>query len=65
MLTRIHTLFIIRLNDTKARAERGASAVEYSIIVAAIAAVIIAIVYLVGTKVLGNYNDTNASLSGH
>jgi pilus assembly protein Flp/PilA len=40
------------------RADEGASAVEYAILVAAIAAVVIALVYALGTWVKGTYTDT-------
>lgn len=39
--------------------ERGATAVEYGLIVALIAAVIIGIVTLLGTSVRDNFNDVN------
>jgi pilus assembly protein Flp/PilA len=39
------------------RVDEGASAVEYAILVAAIAAVVIALVYALGTWVKGTYTD--------
>lgn len=49
MITRIYTKLNVRLNE-----DRGASAVEYGLLVAGIAAVIIAAVFLLG----GNVRDT-------
>lgn len=44
--------------------ERGATAVEYGIMVAAIAAVIIAIVIAIGGEVNDSFTEVNTSLSG-
>jgi pilus assembly protein Flp/PilA len=46
----------------RARSERGASAVEYGLLVALIAAVIILVVTAVGQKVSGAFEDVNAAL---
>ena len=43
--------------------ERGASAVEYGLLVAGIAAVIVAVVFLLGDTLSGVFNDTNDSIS--
>jgi len=43
--------------------ERGASAVEYGLLVAGIAAVIVAIVYRLGDTLSGVFQDTNDSIS--
>jgi pilus assembly protein Flp/PilA len=43
--------------------ERGASAVEYGLLVAGIAAVIVAIVFLLGGTLNGVFTSTNASIS--
>ena len=43
--------------------ERGASAVEYGLLVAGIAAVIVAIVFLLGGTLQGVFSSTNASIS--
>ena len=43
--------------------ERGASAVEYGLLVAGIAAVIVAIVFLLGGTLRGVFSNTNASIS--
>jgi pilus assembly protein Flp/PilA len=43
---------------------KGATAVEYGIMVAAIAAVIIAVVILIGTELDGVFNNVLADLQG-
>jgi pilus assembly protein Flp/PilA len=43
--------------------ERGASAVEYGLLVAGIAAVIVAIVFLLGGTLSGVFTDTNDSIA--
>jgi pilus assembly protein Flp/PilA len=43
--------------------ERGASAVEYGLLVAGIAAVIIAVVFLLGGTLSGVFQRTNDSIS--
>lgn len=45
------------------RDEEGATAVEYGLMVAAIAAVIVAIVFALGQNVSNAFNSVNASLS--
>ena len=47
-----HVLWVLR-------AERGAAGVEYGVLIAAIAAVIIAIVYALGLKVEGLFQSAN------
>ena len=54
MLTRIRT--VLNHND-------GASAVEYALLVAAIAAVIVGVVFLLGGKVSSVFNNTNSCIS--
>ena len=44
--------------------ERGASAVEYGLLVAGIAAVIVAIVFLLGGTLSGVFDKTNSSETG-
>lgn len=44
------------------RSERGATAVEYGLLVALIAAVIITLVVTLGSKVAGGFSDVNESL---
>jgi pilus assembly protein Flp/PilA len=44
--------------------ERGASAVEYGLLVAGIAAVIVAVVFLLGGQVTDAFQDTCASING-
>lgn len=43
--------------------EEGATAVEYGIMVAAIAAVIVAVVYVVGGKVNDAFEDVNTAMN--
>ncbi|MCW2817175.1 MAG: Flp/Fap pilin component [Nocardioides sp.] len=43
--------------------ERGASAVEYGLLVAGIAAVIVAVVFLLGNQIQGAFTETNTCIS--
>lgn len=52
-------LFLTRMRD-----EKGASAVEYGLLVALIAAVIVLAVLTLGQTVLGAFNDTNDGITG-
>jgi pilus assembly protein Flp/PilA len=45
--------------------ERGASAVEYGLLVAGIAAVIVAIVFLLGGTLNGVFSKTNESIKAN
>ena len=54
MITRIRTTL---------RRDEGASAVEYGLLVAAIAAVIVAIVFLLGGKVSSAFDHTNTCIA--
>lgn len=45
-----------------AREDRGATAVEYGLIVALIAAVIVGAVAILGTNVLDGFNDVNTAI---
>jgi pilus assembly protein Flp/PilA len=56
MLTNLRTV----MNTAK---DRGASAVEYGLMVAAIAAVIVAIVFGLGTLVGKTFNDTCSAMN--
>ncbi|GAB6897878.1 Flp family type IVb pilin [Kineosporia succinea] len=56
MLTHLRTV----MSDTK---DRGASAVEYGLMVAAIAAVIVAVVFGLGTIVQRTFRDTCTSFA--
>ncbi len=42
--------------------ERGASAVEYGLLVAGIAAIVVAVVFLLGGQIQDAFNDTCAEL---
>ena len=48
----------IRDLSTKARDEKGATAVEYGLLVALIAAVIVGVVALLGTRIQQAFQDT-------
>ena len=50
--------YIRNLAQAKKRDEEGASAVEYGLLVAAIAAIIILVVFAVGSWVKGAFKDT-------
>jgi pilus assembly protein Flp/PilA len=50
--------YIRRLADTRRGDDEGASAVEYGLLVAAIAAIIILVVFALGTFVKGAFKDT-------
>ncbi|HZI97210.1 MAG TPA: Flp family type IVb pilin [Actinomycetales bacterium] len=45
------------------RTDEGASAVEYGLLVAAIAAIIVGIVFTLGTTVQGVFTDTEACIT--
>ncbi len=49
---------------TQIRDEKGASAVEYGLLVALIAAIIVLAVATLGQTVLGAFNDTNDGITG-
>lgn len=55
MLAHIRTM--LRRGASEAR-DRGASAVEYGLLVAAIAAVIVGVIFGLGTVVKGAFDDT-------
>ena len=46
------------------RDERGATAVEYGLLVVLIAAIIVAAVATLGQTVLGGFQDTNTGMGG-
>ena len=50
--------YIRKVVDTKRGEDEGASAVEYGLLVAAIAAIIILVVFALGTFVKGAFKDT-------
>jgi pilus assembly protein Flp/PilA len=54
MITRIRTAL---------RHDEGASAVEYGLLVAAIAAIIVGVVFILGGKVSSAFNKTNTCIS--
>ena len=52
------------IRNITAKNDEGASAVEYGLLVAAIAAVIVIIVFALGTWVKKSFDDTCKSISG-
>ncbi|WP_439936386.1 Flp family type IVb pilin [Nocardia sp. N13] len=64
MLDKLQFMTIMFINDIKAkRDERGATAVEYGLMVALIAIVIIAAVTLLGTKLSSLFNQVGTSIN--
>ena len=60
-----YILIITGLNARIARRdEEGASAVEYGLLVAGIAALVVAVVFLFGDMISGVFNDTCATIQG-
>ncbi|PYI38885.1 Flp family type IVb pilin [Arthrobacter psychrolactophilus] len=57
----MYVVGVARLREAH-EGERGATAVEYGIMVALIAAVIIAVVATIGTKILAAFNLVNTNL---
>ena len=59
--------FIDSLRERRAERadERGASAVEYGLLVAGIAALIVTIVFLLGDQVTGAFDDTCDTIAGN
>jgi Flp pilus assembly pilin Flp len=53
---RVHTAW------ERVQGEQGASGVEYGILVAAIAALIVAVALVIGGKIQGAFEDVNAEL---
>jgi len=54
----------MRAMFTRRQSEKGASAVEYGLLVALIAAVIIAAVMALGTTLKGSFTETNNCING-
>lgn len=61
MLTYLEAFFISTFGAPKER-ERGASAVEYGLLVAGIAAIIVAGVFLLGDTIKGAFETTNNTI---
>jgi pilus assembly protein Flp/PilA len=59
----IEYLRIMIAARTEKLGERGASAVEYGLLVAGIAAVIVAVVFLLGGEVKSAFSDTCKSIN--
>jgi pilus assembly protein Flp/PilA len=54
----------IRALQAARKSDRGASAVEYGILVAAIAAVIVAVVFVIGGQVQSGFKTTCTNMTG-
>jgi pilus assembly protein Flp/PilA len=54
--------FLMSLNPFAKKDERGASAVEYGLLVAGIAALVVGAVFLLGGTVTSSFNDTNGKI---
>lgn len=54
---------LTRIRKVTGQADRGASAVEYGLLVAAIAALIVVIVFALGNVVTGVFTDTCTSIT--
>ena len=64
MLEKLQFMTIMLINDVKAkRDERGATAVEYGLMVALIAVVIIAAVTLLGNNLNAKFNSVASSVN--
>ena len=61
MLDYLRNLFTCRRRDN----DRGASAVEYGLLVAGIAAVIVTIVFIFGNKIENIFNNTCAKVNSN
>jgi len=55
---------IARIRTTLSRKDEGASAVEYGLLIAAIAAVIVGIVFGLGTLVRNAFGKTSSCVAG-
>ena len=53
----------MKTSEASRKTERGASAVEYGLLVVGIAAVIVLVVYALGGNVLGLFTDTCSSVA--
>jgi pilus assembly protein Flp/PilA len=64
MLEKLQFMTIMLVNDIKAkRDERGATAVEYGLMVALIAVVIISAVQLLGTNLLAKFQEVATAVN--
>ncbi len=65
MIEKLQFMTIMLINDVKAkRDERGATAVEYGLMVALIAVVIIAAVTLLGEGLQSKFTDVDSAVRG-
>ena len=63
MIRLVHRLMAAK-NESGARHESGASAVEYALLIVAIAAVIVVIIFALGGVVRGLFSKTCSTISG-
>ena len=61
MLDYLRNLFTCRRRDN----DRGASAVEYGLLVAGIAAVIVAVVFVLGGKIKNSFDNTCQTIASN
>lgn len=61
----INALYVVAsVLKARTKSERGATAVEYGLLVALIAAIIVAAVALLGQNILGGFDEVNAEIGG-
>ena len=60
-MTQVTSLYT-RLRAPQATRDQGASAVEYGLLIAAIAAIIVAVVFAIGVTTKGNYSTAKTCL---
>jgi pilus assembly protein Flp/PilA len=60
----LEKLIALHIYMTTKRDERGATAVEYGLLVALIAAVIVTVVATLGQQILGGFEDVSDTIGG-
>jgi pilus assembly protein Flp/PilA len=55
--------YMQRITRSRSRQETGASAVEYGLLVAAIAAVVVGVVFILGSTIKSKFTNTNSCIS--
>lgn len=63
LLLSLYLGLIDRVHTVRRSSDEGVTAVEYALMVAAIAAVIIVVVFLLGKTVSGVFNNVNTSIA--
>lgn len=64
MLNYFQTMAAVLVGRLDVKSEKGATAVEYGIMVAAIAAVIVAVVFLIGDQIVAAFETVLVALGG-